>query len=94
MIEVSKKYLPQMSSSFSDPRLKLIVGDGFKYMGLHQGEFDVIVTDSSDPIGELDPHCCAVTCYVCLLVNCLGICNVRILFCLRACLGDIWLCHI
>ncbi|BFZ23876.1 hypothetical protein BsWGS_26915 [Bradybaena similaris] len=51
VIEVSKKYLPQMSSSFSDPRLKLIVGDGFKYMGLHQGEFDVIVTDSSDPVG-------------------------------------------
>ncbi|CAG5118462.1 unnamed protein product [Candidula unifasciata] len=51
VIEASKKYLPQMASSFSDPRMKLYIGDGFKYISQHEGEFDVIVTDSSDPIG-------------------------------------------
>ncbi|CAL1532620.1 unnamed protein product [Lymnaea stagnalis] len=51
VVEVSKKYLPGMASSFSNPRLTLHIMDGFEYMGQHQGEFDVIITDSSDPIG-------------------------------------------
>lgn len=51
VIEVSKKYLPEMSKSFSSPKLKLHVGDGFEYMKQHQGEYDVIITDSSDPVG-------------------------------------------
>jgi len=51
VIEVSKKYLPDMSTSFSNPKLQLHIMDGFEYMGKHQGEFDVIITDSSDPIG-------------------------------------------
>ncbi|XP_013393578.1 spermidine synthase [Lingula anatina] len=51
VIEVSKQYLPSMSSGFSSPKLTLHVGDGFDFMAKHQGEFDVIITDSSDPIG-------------------------------------------
>ena len=51
MIEVSKKYLPKMAKGFDSPKLDLHVGDGFKFMEEHSNEFDVIVTDSSDPIG-------------------------------------------
>lgn len=51
VIEVSKKYLPEMAKSYSSPKLKLHVGDGFEYMKKHQGEYDVIITDSSDPVG-------------------------------------------
>lgn len=51
VIEVSKKYLPFMSKGFSSPKLTLEIRDGFEYMRQHQQEFDVIVTDSSDPIG-------------------------------------------
>ncbi|XP_055864979.1 spermidine synthase-like [Biomphalaria glabrata] len=51
VVEVSKKYLPGMSTSFSNPRLHLHIMDGFEFMGQHQEEFDVIITDSSDPIG-------------------------------------------
>lgn len=51
VIEVSKKYLPEMAKSFSSPKLHLHVGDGFEYMQKHQGEYDVIITDSSDPVG-------------------------------------------
>jgi len=52
VVEVSKKYLPNMSKGFSNPKLNLIIGDGFKFMEEHQNEFDVIITDSSDPIGK------------------------------------------
>jgi len=37
---------------FNDPRLKLVVQDGVKYLASHtEGTFDVIIVDSSDPIG-------------------------------------------
>lgn len=51
VIDVSKKYLPFMSKGFSSPKLTLHVCDGFEYMRNHKAEFDVIITDSSDPIG-------------------------------------------
>ncbi|XP_052227401.1 spermidine synthase-like [Dreissena polymorpha] len=51
VIEVSKQYLPKMAESFSSPKLHLHVGDGFEYMKAHQGQYDVIITDSSDPVG-------------------------------------------
>ena len=51
MIEVSKKYLPKMAASFSSPKLNLHIGDGFEFMKQHKGEYDVIITDSSDPTG-------------------------------------------
>ena len=57
VVEVSKKYLPYMSSGFNSPKLNLYFADGFDFMGKHQGEFDVIITDSSDPIGMLKRLC-------------------------------------
>lgn len=54
MIEVSKKYLPTLACGFDDPRVTVFVGDGNDYMKTHQSYFDVIITDSSDPIGPAD----------------------------------------
>lgn len=52
VVDVSKKYLPNMSVGFSNPKLTLNIGDGFEFMKNHTDEFDVIITDSSDPVGE------------------------------------------
>ncbi|KAJ1528686.1 hypothetical protein ONE63_007079 [Megalurothrips usitatus] len=51
VIEVSKKYLPSMAVGFTHPKLSLHVEDGFKFMQQHEQAFDVVITDSSDPIG-------------------------------------------
>lgn len=51
VIDVSRKYLPQMSSSFDNKKLNLTIGDGFDYLRSIQNMYDVIITDSSDPIG-------------------------------------------
>ncbi|XP_017466682.1 PREDICTED: spermidine synthase-like isoform X3 [Rhagoletis zephyria] len=51
VIELSKKYFPSMACGFQSPKLKLTIGDGFAYMKEHENEFDVIITDSSDPVG-------------------------------------------
>lgn len=52
VINVSKKYLPGMAKGFFNPKLILNVGDGFEFMKKNQDAFDVIITDSSDPVGK------------------------------------------
>lgn len=54
VINVSKKYLPEMAKSYEDPRVKVHIGDGFKFLAEYQNQFDVIVTDSSDPEGPAE----------------------------------------
>jgi len=54
VIEASKKYLPGLSSAFDDKRLKLQVMDGAEFLTQHKNTFDVIITDSSDPIGPAE----------------------------------------
>lgn len=54
VVEVSKKYLPHMACGFDSPKVSLTIGDGFEYMKQRSGEFDVIITDSSDPIGPAE----------------------------------------
>lgn len=51
VVELSRKYLPFMACGFDSPKMNLTIGDGFEYMKNRVGEFDVIITDSSDPIG-------------------------------------------
>lgn len=52
VIEVSKKYLPFMAKGFLSPKLTLHIGDGAEFVKNHENEFDVIITDSSDPKGK------------------------------------------
>nr|CAB3266568.1 spermidine synthase [Phallusia mammillata] len=54
VIEVSKKFLPTMSNCFNDPRVIQHIGDGVAFMEKHTNEFDVIITDSSDPEGPAE----------------------------------------
>lgn len=51
VVELSKKYLPSMACGFDSPKLTLTIGDGFEFIKKHEGEYDVIITDCSDPIG-------------------------------------------
>ncbi len=51
VIEVSKKYLPEWhQGAFDDPRTRLIIGDGYKYVVEGGEKFDVIIADLADPI--------------------------------------------
>ncbi|KAJ9618722.1 putrescine aminopropyltransferase [Taxawa tesnikishii (nom. ined.)] len=52
VIRLSKKYLPGMSVGYQHPKVKVHVGDGFKFLDDYKNEFDVIITDSSDPEAE------------------------------------------
>ena len=51
VIEVAKKYLPEWhQGAFDDPRLELIIGDGYKYVVEGGEKFDVIIADLADPL--------------------------------------------
>uniref|UniRef100_A0A1I7YRW7 Spermidine synthase n=1 Tax=Steinernema glaseri TaxID=37863 RepID=A0A1I7YRW7_9BILA len=54
VIDVSKKYLPHMSKEFGNSKLNLFIGDGFEFLKAHKNEFDVVITDSSDPVGPAE----------------------------------------
>ena|ERR1700712_1521724 len=43
-----------MAVGFEHPNVKVHVGDGFKFLEERKNEFDVIITDSSDPEGPAE----------------------------------------
>jgi spermidine synthase len=51
VVEVSRKYLPQISCALDDNKAEVLITDGIKYIAEHKNEFDVILVDSTDPIG-------------------------------------------
>lgn len=52
VIETCKRYLPNHSQgAFDDPRVNLVIDDGLSYVGRAPAGFDVIISDSTDPIG-------------------------------------------
>lgn len=51
VIEVSKKYLPSIAGKLDDPKVEIEVRDGAAYIAEHKNTFDVILIDSTDPIG-------------------------------------------
>lgn len=52
VINLSKKYLPTLSQgAFDNPRLKIVIQDGCQFVKNAPQKFDVIICDSTDPIG-------------------------------------------
>jgi spermidine synthase len=51
VIETSKKYFPEISSGLSDPKVEVRVEDGIKHIADSKGRYDVIIVDSTDPVG-------------------------------------------
>jgi spermidine synthase len=52
VVEFSKEYLPMLSAgAFDDPRLELVIADGADFIRQTAGGYDVIIVDSTDPVG-------------------------------------------
>lgn len=54
VVEACKQHLPFMAVGYDSPKLTLKIGDGFQHMVDHKEEFDVIITDCSDPVGPAE----------------------------------------
>lgn len=51
VVKVCKEYLPKTSCSLNDNRLNIYYEDGLKYVRRKNGEYDLIIVDSTDPFG-------------------------------------------
>ncbi|NLW21812.1 MAG: polyamine aminopropyltransferase [Tissierellia bacterium] len=51
VVEVCKKYILQTAGKLEDPRVKLYFENGLKFVRSKEGEYDLIIVDSTDPFG-------------------------------------------
>jgi len=52
VVEFCREHLPSVSDgAFDDPRTEIVIADGIKFMAETDRKFDLIVVDSTDPIG-------------------------------------------
>ncbi|MCL1902990.1 MAG: polyamine aminopropyltransferase [Oscillospiraceae bacterium] len=51
VVKVCKEYLPKTASSFDDPRLSVYYQDGLKFVRNCENAYDLIIVDSTDPLG-------------------------------------------
>jgi len=51
VIEASKKFLPEISCALDNPRVEIIIDDGIKHVRENKNKYDIIIVDSTDPIG-------------------------------------------
>ncbi|MGB9863089.1 MAG: polyamine aminopropyltransferase [Candidatus Saccharicenans sp.] len=51
VIRACQQHFPWLDSALSDPRAELAIADGFDFIQQTRDRFDVIIIDSSDPVG-------------------------------------------
>ena len=51
VIQAARDFFPALACAFDNPKAEVIVDDGIKYIQNHQNEFDVIIIDSTEPVG-------------------------------------------
>jgi spermidine synthase len=51
VVEVARCFLPTISCALHDPRVRLQIGDGIRHVQENPNTYDVILVDSTDPVG-------------------------------------------
>lgn len=51
VVETSLEFLPDISSGYKDNRVKIHYQDGAAWVKEHRGAYDLIIVDSTDPVG-------------------------------------------
>lgn len=54
VVRASQKYLPEISCALTDKRVTILFEDGIEYLKHKENEFDVIIIDSTDPVGPAE----------------------------------------
>ncbi|MGA8941957.1 MAG: polyamine aminopropyltransferase [Thermoactinomyces sp.] len=54
VIEASKKYFPQIAGRLDDERVDIQVTDGIRHIQQNPGKYDVIIVDSTEPVGPAE----------------------------------------
>lgn len=51
VVETSRRFLPSLAGCFDDPKVKVFYEDGARFVADHPDSYDVIIVDSTDPLG-------------------------------------------
>ena len=51
VIDACKKYLPTIACGLDDPKVEICVADAIEYIKDKKNEFDIVLIDSTDPMG-------------------------------------------
>ncbi len=51
VVDLSREHFASFGDPWADPRAKLLVRDAFGFLEENPGQFDVIISDTTDPIG-------------------------------------------
>jgi spermidine synthase len=55
VVEACRKFIPQTASALDDPRVTVTIADGVEFVAGTEESFDVVIVDSTDPIGPAQP---------------------------------------
>lgn len=51
VIDSAKEFLPEIACALDDPKVEVRVEDGIKHIAESKGKYDIIMVDSTDPVG-------------------------------------------
>ena len=51
VVENSKQFFPDLACSFASPKAEVIIDDGINYVKEQENKFDIIIIDSTEPVG-------------------------------------------
>ncbi|MGF7186559.1 spermidine synthase [Desulfitispora alkaliphila] len=54
VVEASKKYLPEIAAGYANPKVEVKIEDGIKHINESKGKYDIIIVDSTDPVGPAE----------------------------------------
>lgn len=54
VVEVCKKHFPELYGAFNDRKVTLRIEDGVKYIKTTKEKFDLVIVDSTDPVGPAE----------------------------------------
>lgn len=55
VLEGCREHLPGAAAAFDDPRVEVTVADGLRFVAETEERYDLVLVDSSDPIGPAEP---------------------------------------
>ncbi|MCO4793151.1 MAG: polyamine aminopropyltransferase [Bacteriovoracaceae bacterium] len=55
VVNACKEHIPSTACSYDNSKLELVIGDGVKFVKETKEKFDIILVDSTDPIGPAAP---------------------------------------
>ena len=51
VVWASRRFFPQLSKGLDDPRVECVFADGIRHIQENKGAYDVIIVDSTEPVG-------------------------------------------